>query len=93
MAARETEVGMRGTLSALMAIGAIAAINPAPAAAGGMPFCIKGCDFGTGDCSFSSYQQCQATASGRDAYCAANPYFSANAELQPAGMRQSRRRF
>jgi hypothetical protein len=31
-----------------------------PAAARDYPFCIKGCDFGTGrgDCSFSSYQQC-----------------------------------
>jgi hypothetical protein len=65
-----------------------------PAAARDYPFCIKGCDFGTGrgDCSFSSYQQCQATASGRDAYCDTNPYFSANAEPQH-GSRQSRRRF
>jgi hypothetical protein len=66
-----------------------------PAAAQNYPFCIKGCDFGAGrgDCSFSSYQQCQATASGRDAYCDANPYFSARAELQPNRSRQSRRRF
>jgi hypothetical protein len=66
-----------------------------PAAARDYPFCIKGCDFGAdrGDCSFSSYQQCQATASGRDAYCEANPYFSANAGPQPNGSRQSRRRF
>ena len=66
-----------------------------PATAQDYPFCIKGCDFGggRGDCSFSSYQQCQATASGRGAYCAANPYFNANAELQPDRSRQSRRRF
>jgi hypothetical protein len=86
---------MRGSLWALMAIGAIAAIDLLPAAATEFPFCIKGCDFaaGRGDCSFSSYQQCQATASGRDAYCDANPYFSANAELGPDRSRQSRRRF
>jgi hypothetical protein len=89
------EGAMRGSLWALIAIGMIAAIDAGPAAAGESPFCIKGCDFGSGrgDCSFSSYQQCQATASGRDAYCDANPYFSANAELRPARSRQSPRRF
>ena len=46
---------------------------------------------GFGDCSFSTYQQCQATASGRDATCAANPY--ANAELLPGRGRMSRRKF
>jgi hypothetical protein len=83
---------MHKGILALMALGAVAAIDAAPAAAAGMPFCIKGCDFGggAGDCSFSSYQQCLATAAGRDATCAANPYFSQNAELQPN--RSSRRR-
>jgi hypothetical protein len=89
-------------LSAVMAISALAAVNSAPAAAAGppsgsAPFCIKGCDFGggagSGDCSFSSYQQCQATAAGRDATCAANPYYNANAELQPGRGRMSRRKF
>jgi Protein of unknown function (DUF3551) len=86
------EDAMRRAIWALMAIGAFAAMDAAPAAAGGMPFCIKGCDFGggAGDCSFSSYQQCLATASGRDATCATNPYFSANAEMQP---RMSRRKY
>jgi hypothetical protein len=89
-------------LSALMAIGALAVVTSAPAAAGSppsgsAPFCIKGCDFGggagSGDCSFSSYQQCQATAAGRDATCAANPYYNASAELQPGRGRMSRRKF
>jgi hypothetical protein len=41
------------------------------------PFCIQGEEFGRGrgDCSFTSYQQCQATASGRLAYCRINPAF------------------
>jgi hypothetical protein len=66
-----------------------------PAAAQEFPFCIKGCDFaaGRGDCIFSSYAQCQATASGRTAWCDANPYYSARAELQPTHSRMSRRRF
>ena len=81
---------------ALLALTAAFAVSVAmPAAAGGLPDCIKGCDFGggAGDCSFSSLAQCQATASGRDAYCAANPYFNARAEMQPDRSRQSRRRF
>jgi hypothetical protein len=39
-------------------------------------YCIQGDYFAgsAGDCSFASYQQCQATASGRMAYCEANPW-------------------
>ncbi|MHB8270425.1 DUF3551 domain-containing protein [Bradyrhizobium sp.] len=85
---------MRRAIWVLMAIGAFAATDAAPAVAGGMPFCIKGCDFGggAGDCSFSSYQQCLATASGRDATCAANPAFNANAEM-PGRSRMSKRKY
>ena len=83
---------MRRAIWAVMTIGLFAAMDAAPVVASGMPFCIKGCDFGgaLGDCIFSSYQQCLATASGRDATCAANPYFSANAEMQP---RMSKRKY
>jgi hypothetical protein len=86
---------MRRAIWALMAIGAFAATDAAPAVAGGMPFCIKGCDFagGAGDCSFASYQQCLATASGRDATCAANPYFNANAKMLPDPSRMSKRAY
>ena len=86
---------MRAAMSAAMLCWAAVAVGASPAAARDYPFCIKGCDFaaGRGDCSFSSYAQCQATASGRDATCAANPYFDANAEPQPFRGRQSRRRF
>jgi hypothetical protein len=89
---------MRRTLLALSAI--VAASFATPAAAGDLAYCIKGCDFGAGagDCSFSSLAQCQATASGRDATCAANPYFNATtlkttAALQTDRSRLSRRRF
>lgn len=66
-----------------------------PAAASDYTFCIRGCDFGggVGDCRFSSYEQCRASASGREAICAANPYFSADARLQADQSRLSRRRF
>ena len=84
---------MRRVWLGLMAAGAVSIATPA--AAGGLAYCIKGCDFGAGagDCSFSSLAQCQATASGRDASCAANPYFNAKAEMQTDRSRQSRRRF
>jgi len=63
------------------------ALSATPAAAQNLPYCIKGCDFGggggLGDCSFVSYQQCMATAAGLTAYCMANPYFNAKAELLP----------
>ena len=80
---------------ALMMAFTVSATVAMPAAAGGFPYCIKGCDFGagTGDCSFSSLAQCQATASGRDAYCAANPYFNAKAEMPTDRSRQHARRF
>jgi Protein of unknown function (DUF3551) len=89
------EAAMRSVLLALILFSAASAITAPPAAARDYPFCIKGCDFGAGrgDCSFTSYQQCQASASGRDAYCAENPYYSANAELQPNRGRYSRRRY
>jgi hypothetical protein len=66
-----------------------------PAAARDFPYCIRGCDFGAGagDCSFSSLAQCKATASGRDAYCEANPYFNARADMPIDRSRPSRRRF
>jgi hypothetical protein len=92
-----TEDAVRRAFQALMLCSTVSLIG-APAAARDYPFCIRGCDFGAGDCSFSSYQQCQATASGRDAYCVENPRFSARdfsakAELQPDRSRQSKRRF
>ena len=85
----------------LLVLGAICATSFAtPAAARDLAYCIKGCDFGAGagDCSFSSLAQCQASASGRNATCAANPHFTAAtltaaAAVQADRSRPSRRRF
>ena len=86
---------MRRAWLALMVGFAVSAAVGTPASARDFPYCIKGCDFGAGagDCSFVSLAQCQATASGRDAYCAANPYFNAKAEMQADRSRQHGRRF
>jgi hypothetical protein len=76
---------MRRALLMLIVCCAASTSATRSAAARDFPFCIKGCDFGGshGDCRFTSYQQCQATASGRLAYCDANPYYNASAELRP----------
>jgi hypothetical protein len=90
---------MRKALLALTAAYAVLVAVPAMAGgmpSGGMPYCIKGCDFGgsgVGDCSFTSLAQCQATASGRVATCATNPYFNARAEVPADQVRMSRRKF
>ena len=67
----------RAILAALTASG-LAALFAAPAEAVGTryPFCIQGNEYpGLSNCTFTSYEQCQATASGRFLTCIANPYF------------------
>jgi hypothetical protein len=74
---------MRTVFLALATSAAIFATGLTPAGAQNYPYCIQGDDFagGAGECSFSSYAQCQATASGRTAHCEPNRYFHANAQL------------
>ena len=65
-------------LAALTTSATIFATGVTPVAASEYRYCLQGDDYaGAGDCGFTSYQQCQATASGRTAYCAANPYLAA----------------
>jgi Protein of unknown function (DUF3551) len=41
------------------------------------PFCLQGDEYpGLSACTFDTYAQCLATASGRKVYCIANPYFA-----------------
>jgi Protein of unknown function (DUF3551) len=71
---------MRNVVLALLAAGGLATISAAPAQAVGTryPFCIQGQDHpGLSNCTFTSYEQCQASASGRFLYCIENPYFNA----------------
>ena len=65
------------TASALMGIGAL----PAAAVGTRYPFCITGPEQpGLSNCTFTSYEQCQATASGRQLWCLANPYYAPERE-------------
>jgi hypothetical protein len=92
------ESAMRWSLAALVAIALLASFNPSLAGSpsGDGAFCINGLIYGggLGDCSYASYAQCQATASGTEATCLANPYYTAKVETQPGPRpgRVSRRR-
>ena len=51
--------------------------HAAPAAAQDYPYCLQGQQSGyPGNCEFTSYPQCQATASGTNSYCGLNPRFA-----------------
>ena len=78
---------MRNMVLALLAAGGVTMTVSAPAQAVGTryPFCIQGDEYpALSTCAFDSYQQCQATASGRDAWCDANPTIHQGRELQAA---------
>ena len=74
---------MRSIFLGLLAAGGLAMVGMAPAEAVGSryPFCLQGDDSpGLSNCTFTSYQQCQATASGRFLYCVANPFYAGGGE-------------
>ena len=48
-------------------------------------YCLQGRSSGyPGNCEFSTYQQCLATASGTDAYCGENPVYLFQRQRSPA---------
>lgn len=64
---------MRKLMLAALAVGGVSAMASSPTAAAPVyPYCIQSQAFGT-DCSYPSYEACQATASGRGVSCIANP--------------------
>ncbi len=82
------------SLAVLFAIGFLTGFPASPAAAEDGAYCINGFNYdgGLGDCSYSSYAQCQATASGTANSCLANPYYHGRPDTPPARSRVSRRR-
>jgi hypothetical protein len=71
---------MRGNISlailaAVSGMAVVGSISPAPAAEAVQDsYCLQGRTSGyPGNCEFSSYQQCMATASGTDEGCGVNP--------------------
>jgi len=52
-------------------------------------YCLQGRQWGyPGNCQFSSYRQCMATASGTDAYCGINPMRAYGAQQRRGGDRR-----
>jgi hypothetical protein len=70
-------MNMRNAMLALLVLSAAGTATIAgsgPAAAYDYPYCLQGRGVGIpGDCSYQSYAQCAASASGREAYCNINP--------------------
>ena len=70
----------RHLLLATLALGSAACAMTgiaSPAAALDFPYCLQSRQTGIpGDCSYRSYRECLASASGRDAYCNINPAFA-----------------
>ena len=64
--------------SALAAVSVIAMWTPStPAQARDYRYCLQGRQQGyPGDCSFDTFAQCKASASGRNADCGINPRFA-----------------
>ena len=59
---------------ALLLAGAATIAGSGAAAAFDYPYCIQGRGWGIpGDCSYRSYAECVASASGRNVYCNINP--------------------
>jgi hypothetical protein len=83
---------MRVAVLAVLTASGLAILGTVPAGAVGSryPFCIQGNDFpGLTNCTFTSYEQCQATASGRFLYCVTNPYYNPGS-IDPRGYRGPR---
>jgi hypothetical protein len=93
---------MRNAMLAILALfagGTAVIASSAPAAADyDYPWCVKGGELGySGDCSYSTLAQCQASASGRwNLYCGENysVLFARQQALreQQQGVQQPRRR-
>lgn len=77
--------------AALVGAGLAGLATTVPAAARDYPWCVQGRGVGyPGDCSYQTYAQCQASASGRNAGCGINPVVAFRA--QRGGYYQPRQR-
>ena len=67
------------TMSIVLADGQAQAQTYGPSAYESVPnsYCLQGRIWGyPGNCQFSSYAQCMATANGTDAFCGINPVYA-----------------
>jgi hypothetical protein len=79
---------MTSVLLTVMAAGAATFAGSAPAAAYDYPWCAQGRGVGIpGDCSYQTYAQCMASASGRALYCNVNPRVAFGQQRRGRGYR------
>jgi hypothetical protein len=72
------------TVSALAAAAIVTMATSGSAAARDYPWCAQGRGVGIpGDCSYQTYGQCMASASGRNLYCNVNPRVAFGRERRP----------
>jgi hypothetical protein len=65
---------MLGALAAMSTVALLGTLSPAAAAPAQDQYCLQGRQSGyPGNCEFSSYQQCMASASGTNEGCGINP--------------------
>jgi hypothetical protein len=77
---------MRHAILLLATACGLATLSAAPAQAVGTryPYCIQGDEQpGLSNCTFTSYEQCAATASGRRLWCIPNPYYAGGRNVAP----------
>ena len=75
---------------ALATAGGGAITTSAPAAADDYPWCLSGWQTGyPGECYYTSYAQCMASAWGRVAYCRINPRVAFGVEAPIGGGRRA----
>ncbi len=61
-------------ISATVLVSSVGIFSPASAEA---RYCLQGSDWGyPGNCQFSTYEQCMASASGTYSYCGINPRYA-----------------
>ncbi|KYH02907.1 DUF3551 domain-containing protein [Bradyrhizobium sp. DOA1] len=71
-------------LVALAAMGLAAFAGVPPAAARDYPWCAQGGEYDyPGECAYSTYEQCQASVSGRLLFCDRNPRFAYGPDRPP----------
>jgi hypothetical protein len=75
---------MRKKIIAVLVLGVamLAGATPVHAYGSRHAFCLQGGEFyvGLNNCTFDTYEQCLATASGQNMQCIANPYFSGQSD-------------
>lgn len=78
---------MRKTQLAMLMLGAAVlagVVTVTPAAARDYPWCAQGGEYDyPGECAYSTYEQCQASVSGRLLYCDRNPRFAYGQQQLP----------